>query len=111
MPVKKEFFGKEVLTDIEKGVSFGLLKGAELAATNIGRETPVDTGRLRSSIAPNGKIEKGRGRFSTRVETNVEYAKFVEFGTSRMKPRSMFRKGADQSVAGILALIKKELPK
>lgn len=44
---------------------------------------PVDTGRLRSSIV----VRKGRdGRgFFVEVGTNVKYAPFVEFGTSKQR--------------------------
>lgn len=44
---------------------------------------PVDTGRLRSSIV----MTKGRDGtgFYVEIGTNVNYAAFVEFGTSRMR--------------------------
>lgn len=44
---------------------------------------PVDTGRLRSSIV----MRRGRDGtgFYVEVGTSVEYAPFVEFGTSRMR--------------------------
>jgi HK97 gp10 family phage protein len=44
--------------------------------------TPVDTGRLRQSIN-----HRFTGDLSAEVGTNVEYAAFVEFGTSRMEAR------------------------
>lgn len=44
--------------------------------------TPVDTGRLRSSIT-----YELMGENSSRVGTNVEYAPFVEFGTRFMEAR------------------------
>lgn len=44
---------------------------------------PVDTGRLRNSIA----VEFMDGGLSARIGTNVEYAPFVEFGTRRMGAR------------------------
>lgn len=46
---------------------------------------PVDTGRLRSSIV----MVKGRDGtgFYVEVGTNVSYARFVEFGTSKMRAR------------------------
>lgn len=40
---------------------------------------PVDTGRLRASI------QSHPGHLETTVSTNVEYAPYVEFGTSRMR--------------------------
>lgn len=46
---------------------------------------PVDTGRLRSSIV----MKRGRDGqgFYVQVGTNVHYAPYVEFGTSRMAAR------------------------
>lgn len=46
---------------------------------------PVDTGRLRSSII----MTKGRDGtgFYVEVGTNVSYARFVEFGTHKMRAR------------------------
>lgn len=56
-----------------------------LAVTRKAKQrAPVDTGRLRSSIQmqtyPNG--------LTADVSTNVEYAPYVEFGTSRMRAQS-----------------------
>lgn len=42
---------------------------------------PVDTGRLRNSITHDVRAEED----AVYVGTNVEYAAYVEFGTSRMK--------------------------
>lgn len=46
---------------------------------------PVDSGRLRSSIV----MTKGRDGtgFYVEIGTNVNYAAFVEFGTSKMRAR------------------------
>lgn len=43
--------------------------------------TPVDTGRLRSSITSQITAEFGK------VGTNVNYASFVEYGTKKMESR------------------------
>lgn len=50
---------------------------------------PVDTGRLRSSI----QVSRGRDAQGAFVDigTNVEYAAFVEFGTSRMSAQPYLR--------------------
>lgn len=42
---------------------------------------PVDTGRLRNSITHERDDEEGQ----VQIGTNVEYAPYVEYGTSRMK--------------------------
>lgn len=41
---------------------------------------PVDTGRLRNSITHERDDEEGQ----VQIGTNVEYAPYVEYGTSRM---------------------------
>lgn len=46
------------------------------------RLCPVDTGRLRSSIT-NEIGQDGQGLVAT-IGTNVEYAPYIELGTSRM---------------------------
>lgn len=50
---------------------------------------PVDTGRLRSSIA--WRFDRdARGLFAA-IGTNVSYAAPVEFGTSRQRPQPFLR--------------------
>lgn len=52
------------------------------------RECPVDTGRLRNSIS------HARDDNAAYIGTNVEYAAYVELGTSKMKPRPYLRPAA-----------------
>lgn len=52
---------------------------------------PVDTGRLRNSIAH--EVETG-GK-SVVIGTNVEYAAYVELGTSRMGARPYLKPAAE----------------
>lgn len=63
---------------------------AGLLETEVKRETPVLTGNLRSSI-----IGKKTGFMQAEVGTNANYARYVEYGTSRFEPRAMFRKGVE----------------
>lgn len=49
---------------------------------------PVDTGRLRNSIS------HARDDTAAYIGTNVEYAAYVELGTSKMKPRPYLRPAA-----------------
>lgn len=61
--------------------------------------TPVDTGRLRSSIATSlGILNKG---ITSVVSTNVNYAGWVHDGTRRMKSRPYMKIGADASLSYI----------
>lgn len=50
-----------------------------------GEAPAVDTGRLRASITH--RVEKESGEVVGYVGTNVEYAPWLEFGTTRMKAR------------------------
>lgn len=57
------------------------------------RLSPVDTGRLRSSIAEElGRDGQG---LVERIGTNVEYAPHVEFGTRRMRAQPFLRPALD----------------
>ena len=51
--------------------------------------TPTVTGDLKNSF-----VARETGFLKHEVATNLEYAPFVEYGTSRFAPRSMMRKGA-----------------
>ena len=53
-------------------------------------ECPVDTGRLQNSIS------HARDDNAAYIGTNVEYAPYIELGTSRMKPRPYLRPAATE---------------
>lgn len=57
--------------------------------TEIANRTPVDTGRLKGSMAA-----RPIAQFQHEVATNVEYAYWVEYGTGRFAGRFMMRRGA-----------------
>ena len=112
MPVTKFTNNTE---DVSKAIARdsirGMLLGAELLATNIKKETPVKTGRLRASIQPVGRVERSGGKFVTAVASDVEYGPYIEFGTETIEPRAMFRKGGDKSVKSVERVISGVLPK
>jgi hypothetical protein len=66
--------------------------------------TPVRTGRLKNSMTG-----ERSGFLQGRVFTRVVYAVFVEFGTARMAPRAMMRRGADAFLPKGLEYLKKKL--
>ena len=106
---------KEVLRGSEEAVERGLAAIGMRAVTYTHRPkerggTPVDTGRLRNSIAWATASQGGGGTdapsgggaddHAVIIGTNVEYGKFVEEGTSKLKPAHMLRNaltdGADE---------------
>ena len=106
---------KEVLRDSEEAVERGLAAIGMRAVTYTHRPkkrggTPVDTGRLRNSIAwatasqSGGGMEKpplcggtdappggGAAKHTVVIGTNVKYGEAVEEGTSKRKPAHMLR--------------------
>ena len=58
---------------------------------------PVDTGRLRSSIQTTSPRSTGTG-LSVRIGSNVNYARYVELGTRRMRARPYLRPALSQEV-------------
>lgn len=66
---------------------------------------PVDTGRLRDSIHP----EFSNNGMDAQVVTDVFYAPFVEFGTSRQRAQPFLFPAAEQERQKFLSAIKRIL--
>jgi len=64
---------------------------------------PVDTSRLRTSLA--WEIEKSGKEIIGRVGTNVEYAVYVEYGTSVMSAQPYLRPALEKNRAKIKRLL------
>lgn len=64
---------------------------------------PVDTGRLRNSIS------HARDDNAAYIGTNVEYAPYVELGTSKMKARPFLRPAATEHSAEYKDIVKSAL--
>lgn len=67
----------EVLSALKSQKKKALYALGEACEANIKKETPVDTGRLRNSMSH----QEDEG--ATYCGTNVEYAPYQEYGTSR----------------------------
>ena len=106
---------KEVLRGSEEAIERGLAAIGMRAVTYTHRPkerggTPVDTGRLRNSIAwatasqggggTDAPLGGGADDRTVIIGTNVEYGETVEEGTSKRKPAHMLRNalidGADE---------------
>ena len=84
---------KQVLSAMEKGIKNGLEAIGLTAETYAKKATPVDTGRLRNSIS---HTVDGEAAY---IGSNVEYAPYVELGTSRTKAHHMLQKAATEHSA------------
>lgn len=82
---------QRALADLLDGSEVGreLERQAIRVEGNAIRQCPVDTGRLRSSITH--ALETDSDGLVAKVGTNVEYAAFVELGTSRMRAQPYLR--------------------
>ena len=69
------------------------------------KDCPVDTGRLRNSITHEVRMDEN----ATYIGSNVEYAAFVEMGTTRMKARPYLRPAATNHTEEYKNLIKQAL--
>lgn len=82
------------------------LEGIGLAAEGYAkRACPVDTGNLRNSITH----EADAGDNAVYIGTNVEYAPYVELGTSRQKAQPFLRPAASEHGAQYRQVLKKAL--
>lgn len=68
-------------------------------------DCPVDTGRLRNSITNAVRSDEE----SVYIGSNVEYAAFVELGTSRMKARPYLKPAATEHSAEYKSLAEQAL--
>lgn len=80
---------KELLEGSSGHVAAELLRTVTRVGTAAKRLAPVDTGRLRSSITHS--IERERDGLVGIVGTDVDYAAFVELGTSRAAAKPFLR--------------------
>lgn len=80
-------YGKQVEQNAKRSMRDG---GNPHVPSNPGEPPHIDTKTLHESITtetqrmPNGEVE-------TRVGTNVAYGRYLEIGTSKMKPRPWLR--------------------
>jgi len=66
--------------------------------------TSVDTGRFLNSVTTTFPAQ-----YTAAVETNVEYAKFLEYGTTRIVPRMHFSNTVIREKAQVKEMIKEAI--
>ena len=83
---------RDMIEAMRKGGDEGSREVAEFIKDRAQQLVPVDTGRLRDSIRVN---ELGPRSYSVGPGDEVEYAEYVEFGTSRMAAQPYMRPAAE----------------
>lgn len=89
----------------EKAIAAALEEIGLVAEGHAKRLCPVDTGRLRNSIT---HVVDAGGK-SAYVGTNVEYAEYVELGTSRSKAQPYLVPAASRHASEYEAILQKHL--
>ena len=78
--------------DVLEGLQKDIEKAALTLEKNAKQNCPVDTGKLRASISTEV------GNLEAEVGTNVEYALYVEFGTSKQSAQPFMRPALDKAI-------------
>ena len=95
-----------IVNQIKGAISEALERSGQLVENEAARECPVDTGRLQNSIT-----HEVEGHKKVVIGTNVEYAGYVENGTSKMRARPYLRKALTNKQSKIADIFKEELEK
>ena len=80
---------KEVIEAKNEAIARALEAIGIQAEGDVAELAPVDTGRLRDSITH----EVDESEEAVYIGTNVEYAAYQEYGTSKMKPHPFLKPG------------------
>lgn len=104
-------FLKKKSNEIKAGAQEGLTKAAlhvqnEVKLSIAGRKAEkrsVDTGRFM------GSVDKEVGKFDAIVFSDLEYSKFLEFGTSRFRARRHFQNTKAREKKKIIQILQKEI--
>lgn len=96
---------EQVVDGIDSAIGAALEEIGLLAENYAAKKCPVDTGNLRASITH----EVDAGDNAVYIGTNVEYAPYVELGTSRQKAQQFLRPAASEHGAQYRQVLKKAL--
>lgn len=96
---------EQVVDGINSAIGIALEEIGLLAENHAAKKCPVDTGNLRASITH----EVDTGDNAAYIGTNVEYAPYVELGTSRQKAQPFLRPAASEHGAQYRQVLEKAL--
>lgn len=94
----------EVLAKLKNGIKSALEESGNMVENGAALRCPVDTGRLRNSI--NHKLV---GDNKVEIGSDVEYAGYVELGTSRMRKRPYLRPALESNEGAIQRIFESNL--
>lgn len=94
---------EQAVDGIDSAIGIALEKIGLLAENYAEKKCPVDTGNLRASITH----EVDTADNAVYIGTNVEYAPYVELGTSRQKAQPFLRPAASEHGAQYHQVLKK----
>ena len=86
-----EWKGDKFLKALKSGTEKALRTGALIVEGDAVLRAPVDTGNLRASITHRVDGDEAI------IGTNVEYAPYLEFGTSKQSPQPYLRPALDEN--------------
>lgn len=93
MTVKTTWHGDRLMSKIEHEARRSIIECLIVAEGDAAHLCPVDTGRLRASITRSTE----NGGLTGKIGTNVEYAPYIEFGTSRSAAQPFLRPAIDDN--------------
>lgn len=103
----REDNARQIADAIDQALARALEEVGLVAEGYAKKACPVDTGRLRNSITHQVRPSEK----SVYIGTNVEYAPYVELGTSRMKPHPFLRHAAADHEGTYKKIFESELKK
>lgn len=103
----REDNARQIADAIDQALARALEEVGLVAEGYAKKACPVDTGRLRNSITHQVRPSEK----SVYIGTNVEYAPYVELGTSRMKPQPFLRPAAADHEGTYKKIFESELKK
>lgn len=103
----REDNARQIADAIDQALARALEEVGLVAEGYAKKACPVDTGRLRNSITHQVRPSEK----SVYIGTNVEYAPYVELGTSRMKPQPFLRPAAVDHEGTYKKIFESELKK
>ena len=95
-----EWYGDQVISSVRNAKRGGLEAASLIVEGDATLRAPVDTGNLRSSITHRVASDE-----EAHIGTNVEYAPYVEQGTSKMAAQPFLRPALDGNKSRIEKMI------